>query len=124
VPADDHSGRNHLAIFRSSPAFAHSAAGIDIQEVAMRFDVTPDALDTAAQQIRQQADTLGRTPSAASLHTVPAVKGALELVDDLLRADMNSARRSLGTITEALTSAATTYRSNEDALALATQVAP
>jgi uncharacterized protein YukE len=90
----------------------------------MRFDVTPDALDTAAQQIRQQADTLGQTPGAGSLCTVPAVNGALELVDDLLRADMNSARRGLGAIAEALTSAATTYRSNEDALALSTQVAP
>jgi uncharacterized protein YukE len=90
----------------------------------MRFDVTPDALDTAAQQIRQQADMLGQTPGAGSLCTVPAVNGALELVDDLLRADMNSARRGLSAIAEALTSAANTYRSNEDALALATQVAP
>ena len=90
----------------------------------MRFDVTPDALDTAAQQIRQQSDTLAQTASAASLRTVPAVNGALELVDDLLRADMNSSRRNLSVIAEALTSAANTYRSNEDALALATQVAP
>jgi uncharacterized protein YukE len=90
----------------------------------MRFDVTPDALDTAAQQMRHQADTLGQTPSAGSLRTVPAVNGALELVDDLLRSDMNGARRSLSDIAEALTSAATTYRSNEDALALASQVAP
>jgi uncharacterized protein YukE len=90
----------------------------------MRFDVTPDALDTAAQQIRQQADTLGQTPRAASLRTAAAVNGALELVDDLLRADMNSARRSLSSIADAVTSAANTYRSNEDALALATQVAP
>jgi uncharacterized protein YukE len=90
----------------------------------MRFDVTPDALETAAQQIRQQADMLGQTPSAASLRTVDAVNGALELVDDLLRADMNSARHGLSSIAEALASAANTYRSNEDALALATQVAP
>ncbi len=90
----------------------------------MRFDVTPDALDTAAQQIRQQSDALGRPPSAASLRTVPAVNGALELVDDLLRADMNSTRRNLSAIAAALTTAANTYRSNEAALALATQVAP
>jgi uncharacterized protein YukE len=90
----------------------------------MRFDVTPDALDTAAQQMRQQADALGQTPSAASLRTVPGVSGALELVDDLFGSEMNSARRSLGDIADALTSAASTYRSNEDALALATQVAP
>jgi uncharacterized protein YukE len=90
----------------------------------MRFDVTPDALDTAAQQIRQQSDTLGQTPSAASLRTVPAVNGALELINNLLRSDMNSARRGLSTIAESLTCAANTYRSNEDALALATQAAP
>ena len=90
----------------------------------MRFDVTPDALDTAAQQMRQQSDTLGQTPRAASLRTMPAVYGALEMVDDLLRADMNGARRNLSAIAEALTSAANTYRSNESALALATQVAP
>jgi uncharacterized protein YukE len=90
----------------------------------MRFDVTPDALDTAAQQMGKQADTLSQTPSAASLRTVPAVNGALELVDDLLRSDMSEARRGLADISAALTSAANTYRSNEDALALATQVAP
>jgi uncharacterized protein YukE len=90
----------------------------------MRFDVTPDALDTAARQMRQQADMLGQTPSAASVRTVPAVSGALELVDDLLRSEMKGARRSISDIADALTSAATTYRSNDDALALATQVAP
>lgn len=90
----------------------------------MRFDVTPDALDTAAQQIRQQSDTLGQTPRAASLRTVPAVNGALELVDDLLRADLNGARRNLNSMVEALTSAANTYRSNEGAVALATRVTP
>jgi uncharacterized protein YukE len=90
----------------------------------MRFDVTPDALDTAAQQIRQQTDALGPTPSAASLHTVPAVNGALEVVDDLLRSEMSSARRGLSAVADALKSAADTYRSNEEALAVATQAIP
>jgi uncharacterized protein YukE len=90
----------------------------------MRFDVNPDALDLAAQNIRQEAATLGTAPSAASLRTVPAVNYALERLNEMLRENFDSAREGLSTIANALGSAAATYRTNEDALAAASQVAP
>jgi uncharacterized protein YukE len=90
----------------------------------MRFDVNPDALDQAAQDIRQQATTLGTAPSAASLRTAPAVNYALERMDEMLRETFDTARKNLTTVADALGSAATTYRANEDALAAASQVAP
>jgi hypothetical protein len=111
-------------IFRFARPLAHSVAEISTQEEAMRFDVNPDALDQAAQNIRQQSATLGKAPSAASLRTAPSVNYALERTDEMMRENFDSARQNLATVADALGSAATTYRTNEDALAAASQVAP
>jgi hypothetical protein len=112
------------SIFRFAEPLAHSVAKIGTQEETMRFDVNPDALDLAAQNIRWQAATLGTAPSAASLKTVAAVNDALERLDEMLRENFDSAREGLTTVANALGNAATTYRANEDALAAATQVGP
>ena len=86
----------------------------------MRFDVTPDALDGLARTLHDQATTLDPVPRVSSLDTAPAVNGALDLVFEQMQSTFRDVTTNLNAIAISLSSAATTYRSNDDALTAAT----